>query len=264
MHASPTRFLLSILAFAIGFDLLLIVLSSFLRLREGSWLPLVEAVLLYAAFTLLPSFRRGVLRECVVLVTLGVVAGYWFLSEAQTGLDRERFSSFFPVLATGLSGLTLLLWLGMPEDRKTISNRTWGFVFVLLVMFGLIAYFSSSQGGGSRMLTIMVDWLHIPSGFAEAILVPLRKTIHFSFYGSVGLTAWVVANRELKPSERGLRLMFGLFCALILASFDEARQSTQPGRTGAVTDVMLDMSGAIVFVALAEFALSRKRPQRPA
>jgi VanZ family protein len=258
------RGFLALVTFLVGFDLILVVLSVFFRLSEGSWLTLALTLAFVETIRLIPRLMTPVVRLLLGVTLLGGMVNFWFLSQAPTAQDTERFSSYLPPMAVALPVGAFLLWLGLREERQTVSPRTWSLSALIIACMWLVAFFSSSQGGAGGMLHLMVTSLGVPERFAETILVPLRKTIHFTFYGSVGLLAWTTAQTALSDigiSKSARRLAFGLLIALSLASFDEARQFTQPGRTGAVTDVMLDMSGALTFVGIAEF-VQRKRERR--
>ena len=85
-----------------------------------------------------------------------------------------------------------------------------------------------------------------------------RKTAHLAFYGFAGYAAWRGAAQA--GAWRHGRLLFAFGAALLIATFDELRQSTQIGRSGSIWDVLLDMVGAFVTVGLAH-GLSGKRAQ---
>lgn len=80
------------------------------------------------------------------------------------------------------------------------------------------------------------DWLH----------AAVRKSAHFSAYGMLSVLffrAWrgVPHGRRWKWSWA----LLALAVCLAAASLDEYHQSFTPGRTAAVSDVELDMMGAV-------------------
>lgn len=86
-------------------------------------------------------------------------------------------------------------------------------------------------------------------GVADADLMSflVRKTGHFLEYAALGaLLAWA------SPSAR----VRAMVAALAIATTDEAIQLFVPGRTGAVRDVLIDLVGAIL--GLAVVALARR------
>ncbi len=74
----------------------------------------------------------------------------------------------------------------------------------------------------------------------------IRKCAHFTEYAVLGMIAWRAihydTSQTVANSARSFRLAI-LFCALY-ASSDEFHQSFVPDRQPAVTDVMIDTSGA--------------------
>jgi VanZ family protein len=92
----------------------------------------------------------------------------------------------------------------------------------------------------------------------------IRKTGHFTAYGTFSLFAYQAAARTLKGrlTDRLQRQQFShilaLAATLIAASADEIHQCFLPNRTGCLADVLLDTAGAftlqltlVVFIHLA-------------
>ena len=95
----------------------------------------------------------------------------------------------------------------------------------------------------------------------------IRKAAHFTEYASLGfLTCLGFLFLGLKPWPRAL---YPSLICLITAMSDELYQSTVPGRSPMVTDVMLDVAGGIAGVLLvclihvALNSLSARRRSRP-
>ncbi|ADV83962.1 VanZ family protein [Terriglobus saanensis SP1PR4] len=89
----------------------------------------------------------------------------------------------------------------------------------------------------------------------------LRKTGHFLGYGAQGL-AWLRAwLRTWQPRfaweawrERWRwALQMALLNTMLVAALDEVHQSFLPNRTGLVSDVLLDSSGAALMLVIAFF-----------
>ena len=73
----------------------------------------------------------------------------------------------------------------------------------------------------------------------------IRKLAHLTEYGIFG----AVAFRAFRGEHRGWSMPWtiaALVSAILLASIDEWHQTFVPGRTGAVTDVLIDFGGATV------------------
>lgn len=99
-----------------------------------------------------------------------------------------------------------------------------------------------------------------------------RKTGHFLWYGITALAwlrAWLLTwlfPMRLRPCGmwRGYAVLMALCCTVTTASFDELHQSFIPSRTGLVSDIWLDASGAAVMIAFVSLSWiqSYARPLR--
>ena len=94
-----------------------------------------------------------------------------------------------------------------------------------------------------------------------------RKTGHFLWYGVTGL-AWLRAGlmNWFAPMRlrsvaawRGYAVAMAILCTIATASLDELHQSFTPRRTGLVSDVWLDTSGAAVLIACVALTWMRRR-----
>ena len=109
-------------------------------------------------------------------------------------------------------------------------------------------------GVGSSGLSLSVveavrgffDSLGLPSAWVTNFLV--RKTAHFSEYAMLG----ILATQALDPDGRFFKSRWlGIAACLVLVpSVDETIQLFVPGRSGQVTDVLLDCCGAAFGVAV--------------
>jgi VanZ family protein len=140
---------------------------------------------------------------------------------------RERLSSFAP----------LFVWVGV--------------VFVL----------SSPTGAAeetSRIIKPIIEFF-IPNASRDTVLIIhslIRKAAHLTEYsvlGFFGVRAFV-GTRSLGSH----RFFAALVLVAIVAALDEFNQSFEPSRTGAISDVLLDICGGIIMI----FALIvTKRPK---
>lgn len=124
----------------------------------------------------------------------------------------------------------------------------------LFVCGWLVAYFSSSTGAGSHMLEFAIKVLGLSRDAADLLVEIVRKSLHFLFYGTIGLLAFRAA-RIGGTAKKAVAL--GLLFVLFHSSFDELRQALYADRTGSFWDVCLDMAGACVFVVGASMATIR-------
>ncbi|MBN8690037.1 MAG: VanZ family protein [Armatimonadetes bacterium] len=109
-----------------------------------------------------------------------------------------------------------------------------------------LTYFSGGAGGAGGWAEYLMGHFGLTFQQADFAVLALRKTIHFSYYGLIGLSAWFALREEVR------RLMMALILVLGVSCFDEVRQTFTPGRTGKIEDVLIDLAGAAVCVILIE------------
>lgn len=152
----------------------------------------------------------------------------------------------------------------------------WRALFLLLAVLlaGVIFYMSSEPASesGERSTTIAAEILPIVHpGFEtlspaeqEVVLSSadhiLRKTAHFCVYGALGALLLLYSLCfAAKPPAHILR---ALLAVAVYAASDEIHQAFVPGRGPAVTDVLLDSTGAlcgILLVWLIAWAVYRRK-----
>ena len=209
-----------------------------LAVLTSSPAPLVLAAGLPGALALLSTMRsRSAFSYWTVLTVAGTL-GFWLLSG----------SGFEPLVVALLVGAAIAgaLFFGAIREHRQLRL----FLTLLSGFAMLVGYFSSGAGGAGPMLT----WLTAhgcTDPQAHLITLCFRKTIHFTFYGTVGWTALQAARQATDSSSAAVRT--ALLAAVALASFDELRQSGYTSRTGSAWDVLLDFSGAAVFIGLSEW-----------
>ena len=234
-----------------AFALVFAVLEIGSRQYASIWLPFALAGFVGCLLTLAPAtYARK-------LIWAGISCGallIWMLSEPEVSFHSTP--SLRP-LAAILGAACLLAFgslfagsvSGTNEERKRFR-----WTICLLIMSWLIAYFSSPSGGSGGMISLAMRWFHLNAASAETLVLVVRKTIHFSFYGLLGWTGF----RWALSMDLALRraIVLGLGLVLIHASFDEGRQTLFANRTGSAYDVLLDLTGASVFVG---FSAARRR-----
>lgn len=107
-------------------------------------------------------------------------------------------------------------------------------------------------------LRFVLDSLGLASGWVTNLLV--RKAAHFTEYAVLG----VLVSSALDPGARRTRSRILLIAAVLalVASLDESIQLFVPGRSGMVTDVLLDCCGAATGVALRTLVVRRRGRDR--
>lgn len=151
----------------------------------------------------------------------------------------------------------------------TTVMRKFGTVFIiLLIVVGL--FISSSQTYEQQSLIgTLQKWLPnkpfeslftvVSSGHAQSLILIdthgyyhfleylLRKGAHFVLFGILAVGFFVILPPRLP------RFVIAAFITFLLACGDEIHQYFTGGRTATFSDVMLDMSGALVFLLIAQF-----------
>lgn len=170
----------------------------------------------------------------------------------------------------------------------------WGAVGVwMLLIFALSAQPASQSSGLSGTIVRAlrgvgggllpgVDWGFLGAGFLETLV---RKTAHLLEYAALGaLLAWAwrawpariaagandgvpEPDAESGAGGGGESWPPGAFAwpfllAVAYAASDEAHQLVVPGRSGQISDVLVDALGAALGVALVTVAGSRRRRRR--
>jgi VanZ family protein len=236
---------------ALGFLVGLVVFGGIVGLGQV----LAPGVAVPFAFVFLASLllwgRAWVPRGYIVTLAIGVLT-FWYLGMKDPhGEMIYKVRPFLPLFRQGsaFAFVVSLIWmvaqLGRAESPSRRALPALGFLFVFTL---LVATFSGDAGGANPM-DAWLRSLGLTTAQAHTFVIALRKTIHFVFYASVGFAATAAARRGGEEPDRA-RWM-GLGYALLLACFDEFRQSGTSSRTGSPIDVALDMSGAFVGSLLA-------------
>lgn len=99
----------------------------------------------------------------------------------------------------------------------------------------------------SHVIIPVLKWLlpHATQQTLDTLHFFIRKCAHFTEYFILSL----LILRGIRAGQKGTHLRWALTSILLIvayASFDEFHQSFVPGRTAAVTDVMIDSFGGIM------------------
>lgn len=93
-------------------------------------------------------------------------------------------------------------------------------------------------------------------GYYDFIEFFIRKGAHFFSYFIIGFF-WQLGLRK-RVRDEWLTILLAALLAIGYASFDELRQSFNPGRTALMADVILDTAGAMVGIGMAKFLVYKK------
>lgn len=136
------------------------------------------------------------------------------------------------------------------------------FIVFTLIWMAFIFSFSSRSGDvssqDSNHVGMIIGEVFVPGfeqwndtkqdDFADAIDHPIRKTAHAMEYAVLGfLTAGIFADQK---NLGKLRIFIPWLIAAGYAATDEFHQLFVPGRSGQVSDVILDSAGAALGVLL--------------
>lgn len=220
-----------------------------LSLAAYAWLGTgaVAAVLAGAAawsvarWVLFGSLRAGRAR-----LYLGLFAAVWVVGAVE---DLPRFLKPSLILLFAIAAGTLVVRaVRSPSERRSVS------ALAAALCSLLVALLSGGQGAPGAY----PSWLELLFGIDEAtagiVSTLSRKVAHFLFYGTFALSVFraAVPLGEWRASLVALKIV-GLH-----AGADELRQVSHVARSGSVGDVLLDLAGAVVLLAVAS-RLRRRR-----
>ena len=151
-------------------------------------------------------------------------------------------------------------------------------ILVILILLNFITIFSFSEqdgvksGGLSRRVTLVI--LNVFGDYNEPLSEEqevqvenvqhiIRKLAHFTIYAILGLLLMSLAETFDFTNKK--RIILSLLVGILYASLDEFHQSFIPGRTAAVTDVLIDTSGVItgiLFIFLVLKIIQSKRKKK--
>lgn len=137
-------------------------------------------------------------------------------------------------------------------------------IFLILAVLWMVVIFSFSarpaeqSTGDSRWAGHMIGQLFVPGfgdwsdkeqeAFAEKVDYPVRKTAHAMEYAVLGLLTAGAYIRRGTSIRKGILVPWGI--AALYAASDEFHQLFVPGRSGQVSDVVLDSAGVLAGVLL--------------
>ena len=160
------------------------------------------------------------------------------------GSSREDSSSHMWPMLFGVTGLGISMWFAFRKSQPSSA----GWIAACVSFAGVVGTISGSSGGSGSLKMFLIQ-VGMSGASSELAVFLIRKATHFSAYG---MLAFLVSRLMLEVGVGQKR--FGVWPALIwvlcIASFDEIRQASAPGRTGQFSDVLIDLGGAVVVLAL--------------
>jgi VanZ family protein len=116
----------------------------------------------------------------------------------------------------------------------------------------------------SRLLVPLLLWLKrdITAEAIAQIHFLLRKCAHLTEYGILAIILWRAIDRGTDLTIKISMLYMSLFfAAALIAGADEFYQSFKPSRTASTGDVLIDIIGAMIGLAIC-FALGARKNLR--
>lgn len=238
-------------AFLLGVSLAGFALTFLETKFPGIWLPLALPAAIFFLLAMLPR-AAGSRFPYALFTGGGIVTGWLYTRERIPMEPGDHLTKYAPYGVIALGAVGFLWWLAaIMGDKK---RPAWILLLMLSGLAWMIAFFSSSKGGPGQMFAFFEHYFHLSEEAAWNATIAVRKTIHYSSYGLVGLVALFAARR----SGAARTVWFALLLTLCYASFDEFRQSYVPGRTSSAWDVLLDLAGSATFVGVASWRKGNK------
>ena len=142
---------------------------------------------------------------------------------------------------------------------KRNKIRLWLYGLLTLAVMTLIFYMSARDGTQSHQMS---SWL-LETAFGRTLIrllprltetgeeIDLRKYAHMAEYAMLAMPSAMfflelLLERRLSWKATGLSLLFCFF----YACSDEYHQTFVPGRAGTLTDVFVDLAGAVLGIAI--------------
>jgi VanZ family protein len=198
-------------------------------------------------YLLCQPLRENVKTSGILLFWLAPLALLWLLSERREGRDINSTSITIELALAGI-GTVLLV------SKEGLKKSDWS-LFLAIFLTWAVAYLSGSSGGADQMVPFF-DFLGLSVDQLNNLIIVIRKTIHVSFYGTLGYLFLTYLSDKVADKTSLFWFPF-LFC-LAISIADEGRQSLMPNRGGSVTDVILDMSATLFIL----FVVIRKRTKK--
>ena len=143
---------------------------------------------------------------------------------------------------------------GGPPQRQVNTVKAALAWAAILAWIALILTFSGadfSDASTSRFVGPLVRWLFpdvSPATLATTHFA-VRKTAHAVEYGVLALLALLALLRSFRLSLRG-SIVLALAIVTVVGTADEANQARLAVRTGSPWDVMLDLAGGVLALAI--------------
>ena len=143
---------------------------------------------------------------------------------------------------------------GGPPQRRVNAVKAalaWAAILAWIALINTFSGEGFSDASTSRFIGPLVRWLFpdVSPATLAAIHFVVRKTAHAAEYGVLALLALVALRRSFRLSLRG-SIVLALAIVTVVGTADEAHQARLAVRTGSPWDVMLDLAGGVLALAI--------------
>ncbi len=230
--------------------ILVFILGCFLAQANNAAPIYWIAILVGGLFICSKGFQGQTLRVSVLLVYIPLFSFFWILSLPQEGSIPKACAAFV-FAATAELGAAIVLYGKDPKFRKAAL-----YLVPLFALGMLVAQFSGAAGGPGRFVKFFTETLGWSMEAAETATYVVRKTLHFLFYGSLGVLASRAMRASGTPEKQACP--YALAWPISHGAFDELRQYFTPERMGTPWDLLLDTAGAVCLVGLTYWISTRR------
>lgn len=231
--------------YAFSFLASVALLTAGVLVAPGIWMPFAVAILVTGIASSC-GWASAQVRSSIALAVAGAMGLTVLLTSTGQPRDTHAISRHAIAVGLGIAAITGCAQCMFARSKATPAvRRSIEFGLAIILMAAIVGYVSSDAGSASRLGRLFAR-LGLDKTTTDQIMAPIRKSIHFLWYGSVG---WVAFRAGLATNPP--RAVFsGLATTLVFACFDEFRQSMESSRTGSIWDVALDTAGAVAFVGV--------------
>jgi len=156
------------------------------------------------------------------------------------------------------------------KSKYAYARYIWLGAYVL--MSGFIIFLAASSGEESAAqsgfvldtLLAVLSWFdYVPTPeITETLAYLIRKAIgHFGFFLVDGVFAYMTYHYFIKTKKTWLPLLIASAATLALAGISETIQLFASGRTGMLSDVIIDMAGAMIGISLTYWIANRTKKE---
>jgi len=137
------------------------------------------------------------------------------------------------------------------------QSAWWRWWWPAIVMLAIIFIGSTDLGAMShqwRFLVPFLRWLGLGEAAIHAVVLAIRKIAHLSEYALLAIFLWRAWMRRpvLRPPAAWpwTDALAPFFLCAVFAGLDEFHQSFVPSRSASLGDVLVDLCGGVIGLAL--------------